>query len=73
VFNIVNKSSAVAEMGDLGHNRQGPKRAGVLCLGRGLSPFQVSAWSMQPFGRNRYGPKIGELCPFGEGELGLYL
>jgi len=24
---------------------------------------------MQPFGRNRYGPKIGGLCPFGEGEV----
>jgi len=23
---------------------------------------------MQPFGRNRYGPKIWGLCPFGEGE-----
>ena len=22
---------------------------------------------MQPFGRNRYGPKIGGLCPLGEG------
>jgi len=21
---------------------------------------------MQPFGRNRHGPKIGGLCPFGE-------
>ena len=29
---------------------------------------------MQPFGRNRYGPKIGwGLCPFGEGELGPHL
>jgi len=28
---------------------------------------------MQPFGRNRYGPKIGELCPFGGGELGPHL
>ena len=25
---------------------------------------------MQPFGRNRYGPKIGGLRPFGEGEPG---
>ena len=36
-----NKSSAVAEMGDSGHNRHGPKRGGVLCpfcgaLGIGL-------------------------------------
>jgi len=28
---------------------------------------------MQPFGRNRYGPKIGGLCPFGGGELGHHL
>jgi len=29
---------------------------------------------MQPFGRNRYGPKIGwGLCPFGGGELGFHL
>jgi len=27
---------------------------------------------MQPFGRNRYGPKIGGLCPF-RGELGPHL
>jgi len=26
-----NKSSAVAEMGDRGHNRHGPKRGGLLC------------------------------------------
>jgi len=31
-----NKSSAVAEMGDRGHNRHGPKRDGpVLCPFRG--------------------------------------
>ena len=28
-------------------------------LGQGLAPYQVTSWSMQPFGRNRYGPKIG--------------
>jgi len=28
---------------------------------------------MQPFGRNRYGPKIGGCAPLGEGELGPYL
>jgi len=28
---------------------------------------------MQPFGRNRYGLKIGGLCPFGERELGPHL
>jgi len=29
------KSSAVAEMGDRGHNRHGPKRGGLLCPFRG--------------------------------------
>ena len=28
---------------------------------------------MQPFGRNRYGPKIGDCAPLGEGELGPHL
>ena len=28
---FVNKSSAVAEMGDRGHNKHGPKRWGLLC------------------------------------------
>jgi len=28
-------------------------------LSWGLPPYQVASWSMQPFGRNRYGPKIG--------------
>jgi len=28
------------------------------CLGRGLAPYQVASWSMQPFGCDRYGPKI---------------
>jgi len=30
-----NKSSAVAEMGDSGHSRHGPKRGGLLCPFRG--------------------------------------
>jgi len=30
----------------------------------------VASWSMQPFGRNGYGPKIGGLCPFGGGGAG---
>ena len=41
----------------------------TVALGRGLPPYQVESWSMQPFGRNGYGPKIGGLCPFGGGEL----
>jgi len=31
----VNKSSAVAEMGDRGHNRPGPKRGGAVPLSQG--------------------------------------
>jgi len=57
-----NKSSAVAEMGDRGHNRHGPKRGGgVLCpfrgalgtrliqcgLRRGLLPYQVASSSQR--------------------------
>ena len=71
---ICNKSSAVAEMGDRGQNRHGPKRGGrgavpisrelglrlVQCgLGRGLLPYQAASSSIQPFGHNRHGPKIG--------------
>ena len=65
-----NKSSAVAEMGDRGHNRHWPKRGeGVLCPFRGalgtrliqcglrrcLLPYQVASSSIQPFGRNSVG------------------
>ena len=32
-------------------------------LGRGLAPYQVASGSIQPFGRNRYGPKIGGCTP----------
>ena len=39
-------------------------------LGRGLPSYQVASWSIQPFGRNRYGPKIGGCVPSEEGELG---
>jgi len=69
-------------MGDRGHNRHGPERGGCCApfagrelslrltqcdLGRGLRPYQVASWSIQPFGHNRHhGPKIGwGLCPFG--------
>jgi len=30
-------------------------------LGRGLHPYQLASWSMQPFGHNRHGPKIGSV------------
>ena len=39
--NISNKSSAVAEIGDHGHNRHGPKREGLLCPFRGGSRVPV--------------------------------
>ena len=66
---VTNKSSAVAEMGDRGHNRHGPKRGGVLCpfrgalgtrliqcsLHGGLVLYQVASSSIQPFGHNSVG------------------
>jgi len=69
----------VAEMGDRGHNRHGPKRGGAVplspelgprlipCgLGRGLlrSSYQVASSSIQPFGHNRHEPKTGGCVPF---------
>ena len=73
-------------MGDCGHNRRRPKRrGGPLCpfcrdlgprliqcgLGRGLLPYQVASSSIQPFGHNRHGPKIGWgwVCPVSVGSL----
>jgi len=32
-------------------------------LGRGLPPYQVASCSIQPFRRNRYGPKMGAAVP----------
>jgi len=73
------KSSAVAEMGDRGHNSHEPKRGGLLCsfrggelgprltqcgLGRGLLPYQVASSSIQAFGHNTHGSKIGWGVPF---------
>jgi len=29
-------------------------------LGQGLPPYQLASWSIQLFGHNRHGPKIGE-------------
>ena len=74
-----NTSSAVAEMGDRGHNRHGMKRGGgaavpisrgelgprlTQCgLGRGLLPYKVASSSIQPFCHNRHGLKTGGLCP----------
>jgi len=77
-----NKSTAVAVMGDCGHNRHGPKRGGALCplrgelgprlmqcgLGRRLHPYQVASSSIQPYGHNRHKPKTWGCASFmGEG------
>jgi len=75
-----NKSSAVAEIGWLfGHNRHRQRSGGdtvslsvgelgphlTQCgLGQGLPPYQVASRSIQPFGHNRYGPRIGGCAPF---------
>jgi len=83
-----NKSSAVAEMGDRGHNRHGPKRGGgaavplsrgelgphvTQCgLGRDILPYQVASSSIQPFDHNRHGSKTGGCAPF-RGELEPHL
>ena len=44
-------------------------------LGRGLPPYEVAPWCIQPpFGYNRNGPKIGVCVPFfGKGKLGPHL
>ena len=42
-------------------------------LGRDLATYEVISWSMQPFGRNRYGRKLGGCAPLGEWELGPHL
>jgi len=34
-------------------------------LGRGLPPYQMVSSSIQPFGHNRHGPKIGGCAPLG--------
>jgi len=74
---IADKSSAVAEIGDRGHNRHGPIRGGAAVplsrgrelgprlkqrgLGQGLPPYQVASSSIEPFGHNRHEPKTGRL------------
>jgi len=84
---IFNKSSAVAEMGDRGHNRHGPKRRGLLCpfraelgpnliqcsLGRGLLPYQVASSSISSFGHNGHWTKTGGCASLGEGKLGPHI
>jgi len=39
-------------------------------LGQGLPFYQVASWSIEPFGHNRYWPKIGGCAPFGGGGPG---
>ena len=65
----LNKSSAVAEMDDRGHNRHGSKRRGAVRLSRSAGnpsntmwpaprstiPYQVASSSIQPFGHNSVG------------------
>jgi len=72
----------------LGHNRNAPKigegapppfgeRAGspsnIKSPRQRPTSYQVASWSMQPFGRNSYGPKIGGAVPLWEGEQGCHL
>ena len=42
----------------------------VLNVGRDLLPYQVASRSIQPFGHNRRGPKIGGCCTLFIGEAG---
>jgi len=69
----------------VGHH--GPKSGGLMCplfgegelghhltqcrLGRSLPLYRVASSSIQLFGNNRHGPKIGGLCPFGERGAGF--
>jgi len=39
-------------------------------LGRDLPSYQVASWSIQPFGHNTHGPKIGGVHPFWGGGAG---
>jgi len=66
-------STGIAEVGDRGHNRHGPKKRGAaMQLSRelgprlvhygpssGLLPYQAAFSSIQLFGHNRHGPKLG--------------
>jgi len=76
---LYNKSSAVAEMCDRGHNRHGPKRGGAVPLSRSAGNPSNTMWpapmstsvpvassSIQPFGHNSIGchsPHIGKSVP----------
>ena len=66
------KSSAVAEMGDHGHNKNGPKKGAAVPLSwRGSWVpawtevyFRTKSSSIQPFGHHRHGLKNGCWTPF---------
>jgi len=81
---IANDCSAVAEMGDRGHNRHGPKRGGCCAqLGRAAgSPSNTMSPRLRPnpvpsstVCHNTDGPKIGggALPPVWGGDLGPHL
>ena len=42
-------------------------------LGQDLPPYQMASWSIQPFGHNRHGKKIGVGVPLSVGEFGACL
>jgi len=50
------KEGAVVPLSRIAGTTQGLIQCG---LGRGLLPYQVASSSIQPFGHNRHGPKIG--------------
>jgi len=82
----LNKSSAVAKMGDRGYNRHGPKRGGCYApfaeagtpsntMWPGPRPTSMPSAILihPPFCHNRHGPKNGGSTPFMERGLGPHL
>jgi len=73
----LNKCSAAAEMGDRLPQQTRAENGGGLCpftaelgfqlmqcgLGRGLSPYQLASWFIQPFDHNTRPKNGGLLCP----------
>jgi len=59
IVNSANNCSAVAEMGDMAENWGVSPYLTQCGLGRGLPPYQVASWSIQPFNHNRHELKIG--------------
>ena len=79
LFTFDNKSSAVAELGDRGHNKHGPKRQGaavpisrgklgprlIQCgLSRGLLPYQVAFHPSSRLATIDMDRKLGGCAPF---------